>query len=364
MTTERAYWLAWAQIPGFGPVLLKRIYEHFGSLDVAWSSSDQGLIEVNGIGQVLLDAFFEVRNRLDPDKFLLEHLAKNPNFLTPSDPEYPRLLLEIADSPSVLYYEGQLCSEENKGDLPCITIVGTRAPTPHGRRWGKKISQALAQSGFSIVSSMSAGLDGEMQQNVLDIDGRTIGILATGLDVVLPHSVNQLYQNVRKKGLLLSEYPRGSNVHKGNFVARNRLLAALSRAVIVIEAGQVSGCLTIARYANEFGRDVYVVPNSPEVEEALGCLKLLRDGAEIILSIDELLNSLGAMPAIVPTLEVAPELPENLKIIWQAFSGGILTFDQLVNSSQMPASQLSGALLELELLGLVQQLPGMRYQRL
>jgi len=198
----------------------------------------------------------------------------------------------------------------------------------------------------------------------LDIDGRTIGILATGLDVVLPHSVNQLYQNVRKKGLLLSEYPRGSNVHKGNFVARNRLLAALSRAVIVIEAGQVSGCLTIARYANEFGRDVYVVPNSPEVEEALGCLKLLRDGAEIILSIDELLNSLGAMPAIVPTLEVAPELPENLKIIWQAFSGGILTFDQLVNSSQMPASQLSGALLELELLGLVQQLPGMRYQRL
>jgi len=366
MTLERAYWLAWAQISGLGPVLLKRILDYFGSLEEAWQAQKKELIEVGGLGHSVIEGIVETRNKLEPQEFFQKHLQDNPNFWTPADLEYPRLLLEIPSLPSVLYYSGQVSPEENQGNIPCVTIVGTRSPTQHGRRWAKKISQTLAQAGFTIVSSMAAGLDGEAQQSVLEVDGRTIAILGTGVDLIYPHSARQLHQNIQKKGLLLSEYPKGTKGEKGNFIARNRLLAGLSRAVIVIEASETSGCLSTARYANEFGRDVYVLPNSPEVEEARGCLKLLREGAEMILSAEELLTFLGGLPAITPTTNIkesSPELPEDLKRVWQSFSQEIVSFDQVVNNSSLSASQVSAALLQLELLGLVQQLPGMRYQR-
>jgi len=364
MNNERAYWLAWSQISHIGPVLLKRIADHFGTLEGAWQADGHSLAQVDGLGRSLIEAIIANRNKIKPLDLLPEHLEKNPNFWTPADPHYPKLLLEIASPPPVLYYSGQVVEEENAGIVPCITLVGTRKSTIHGRKWAKKISENLVEYGFTVVSSMANGIDSEAQNHVLEIGGRTIGILATGIDLNNSH---QLYQKVNKSGLLLSEYPQGTRAQKGNYVARNRLLAGLSRAVIVIEAPEISGTLSTARYGNEFGRDVYVLPNSPDIQQALGCLKLIREGAEVITSIEELLSGLGGLPALKEKTTSSSELPNisgELLQIWQTISGEILSFDQIVIGSQMPSSQVSGLLLELELLGLVTQLPGMRYQRL
>ncbi len=364
MSNERIYWLAWSGISNIGPVLLKRIADHFGGLEIPWLADRNTLAQVDGLGPSLIESIVAKRKEIKPLDFLEKHLEKNPNFWTPADPQYPKLLLEIASPPPVLYYSGQVIEGENTGAVICITLVGTRKPTFHGRQWAKKISQNLAQEGFTIVSSMANGIDGEAQQHVIETGGRTIGILATGLDGM---STNRLYQNIQKSGLLLSEYPHGTKGQKGNYAARNRLLAGLSRAVIVIEAPEISGTLSTARYGNEFGRDIYILPNSPDVEEARGCLKLIREGAEVITSVDELILSLGGLPGLSKktskTDNDLPKISDELLNIWQIFSGEILSFDQVVFKSNLPSSIVSGLLLELELLGLVQQLPGMRYQK-
>ena len=366
MTQERAYWLAWAQITGLGPILLSRLKDCFGSLETAWQASKAELSGVDGLGNSLVEAIIETKSRLEPLKFIEEHLKDN-HFWTPADPEYPRLLLEISSLPPVLYYAGEVLKGENEGTTPCITIVGTRTPTPHGRRWSKKISASLAQAGFTIVSSMASGLDSEAQQSALDVQGRTIAILGTGVDIIYPYGARQLHHQIAKKGLLLSEYPCGTKAQKGNFTARNRLLAGLSRAVIVIEAGEKSGCLSTARYANEFCRDVYVLPNSPEVEQATGCLKLVREGAELIITVEELLTSLGGLPAVAPvnnTTSSNLDLPEELNLVLQCvITEETVSFDRLVNATSLPANKLSASLIQLELMGLIQQLPGMRYSR-
>lgn len=207
--SERAYWLAWSQVTGLGPILLKRVNDHFGSLEEAWCAKRRELMEVGGLGKSLIEGIIETKEKIEPEKFLQEHLKNNPNFWTPVDPEYPRLLLEIPSLPPVLYYRGEVEILENQGIIPCIAIVGTRSPTPHGRRWAKKISVSLAMAGFTIVSTMAAGLDGETQKSCLEAGGRTIGLLGTGVDLVYPSSARQLSQDIQKRGLLLSEYPQG-----------------------------------------------------------------------------------------------------------------------------------------------------------
>lgn len=371
---ERAYWLAWSQIPGIGPILLKRVQQHFGTLAEAWLASTTAIGEIEGFGNRLLSTVAAKRSQLNPQQLLEEHSRKNPQFWTPADPEYPCLLLEIPSPPPVLYYRGQVEPQENQGITPLIGIVGTRYPTEHGRRWTQKISVALAQHGFVVVSGMAAGIDGEAHLSCMKAGGRTIAVLGTGLDIVYPPTHRQLSEQIQAQGLILSEYPIGTKPERGNFPARNRIIAGLSRAVLVMEAPQKSGSLITARYANEFGRDVYTLPNSPDIEEARGCLKLIHHGAEMIITEDDLLEMLGAIPKLdtrkqlslfEPQKEVKPipELAPELAKVLQAISLEATSFDTIVQTTELSTGVVSGALLQLELLGLLSQLPGMRYQR-
>jgi DNA processing protein len=374
MIEERAYWLAWSQLPGVGAVTIARIQQHFGTLSAAWTASERSLIEVNGLGGQLSSKIVEARSRLDPEAFLERHLEQNTHFWTPADPDYPRLLLEIPSPPPVLYYQGQVERGENSGITPLVGIVGTRSPTAHGRRWTRKISINLIKSGFTVVSGMAAGIDGEAHRACLESGGRTLAVLGTGLNVVYPQSHRQLHAQIQQQGLLLSEYPAGTPPNKGNFPARNRIIAGLSRAILVMEAPEKSGALITAKYANEFGRDVYTLPNSPDVAEARGCLRLIRQGAEEIIQEDELLEMLGAIPkmddgkqlslfdATAPTTSNLDLSPEFVRVL-NAIALQPTPLELIVRETGLSVAEVSAILIQLELLDLVLQLPGMRYQK-
>lgn len=368
MSSERAYWLAWSQVPKIKPILLQRIAEHFGSLAKAWQASVEEISAVEGVGNNLLTTIAQTRSQLIPERLLEEHQRLNKHFWTPADSDYPNLLLETPGSPPLIYYLGKIRPEENQGCIPLIAIVGTRKPTEHGYRWTKKLSAFLAKCGFGIVAGMSTGIDGAAHQACLEVGGRAIAVLGTGVDVIYPQQQQQLYQAIKNTGLILSEYPAGTKPEKSNFPARNRLIAALCRAVLVIEAPEKSGALITARYANELGRDVYVLPNSPDVPQARGCLRLLSQGAHLILDEQELLLQLGTIPELdTPGLlpEKTPNLPPlnpELKQVLAAVTTQPTSFDLVVEKSNLTPGIVSASLLQLELLGLVTQLPGMRYQ--
>jgi DNA processing protein len=382
LAEERAYWLAWSQINGIGPILLQRLQQHFQSLAAAWTAKPIELGQVEGFGKLTIETILQERSQLNPEQFIEKHLIKNPCFWTPADHDYPRLLLEIPNPPPVLYYRGTIDRQENQGNKPTVAIVGTRSPSEYGRRWTRKISTALAKSGFTIVSGFAAGIDTEAHTSCMEAGGRTLAVFGTGVDIVYPKPNERLCDRLLQQGLAISEYPAGTQPNRTNFPRRNRIIAGLSRATIVIEAPQKSGALITAYQANDFCRDVYVLTARLDDDRSFGCLELLSKGAHPILpnsdrllSEERLLEMLGAMPKLdkAEQLSLFPETPipqkkapllePELAKVLSAIESEPSSFDVIVERSGLAAGTVSGLLLQLELLGLVSQLPGMRYQR-
>lgn len=371
MAEEGAFWLAWSQIPKIGPILLRRLQLYFGSLSAAWEASPAELAQVEGFGDVIIKTVVRERSQLNPEQLLQQHRLQNPYFWTPVDPEYPRLLLETPSPPPLLYYRGKIDPCENQGMKPLVGIVGTRHPTEYGRRWTRKISTALAKNGFTVVSGMAKGIDTTAHLSCLEAGGRTIAVVGTGVDVVYPAENRTLYEQIQQQGLVVSEYPGGTQPKREHFPPRNRIIAGLSRAVLVIEASSQSGALITAHYANEFCRDVYVLPGRLDDHQSQGCLQLLNQGAaQIPRELDELLKSLGAIPKLdsAEQLELftqpsLPDLTPELKQVFEAIPSEPTSFDAIVQQAKLSAGAVSGSLLQLELMGLVTQLPGMRYHR-
>jgi DNA processing protein len=377
---ERDYWVCWSQVSGIGPISLQRLQQRFGSLAQAWTASPQALQQVEGFGQQTVEKVVQQRSQFDSIQFIEQHATKNPQFWTPIDADYPRLLLEIPTPPPVLYYRGTPEPQENQGITPAVAIVGTRHPTEYGRRWTRKISTILTQSGFTIVSGMAAGIDTEAHQSCLQAGGRTIAVFGTGVDIVYPKDNRKLCQQVLQQGLILSEYPAGTQPNRRHFPSRNRIIAGLSRAIFVMEAGTKSGALITANIANEFCRDVYVLPGRLDDLQSHGCLKLINGGAGMIpVNLEELLEQLGAIPPLdieppqqlsllepTPTPQPQPPTPQlepQLAAVLATVTTEPTPFDSIVEQAGLDTATVSSSLLQLELLGLVTQLPGMRYQR-
>ena len=362
---ERAYWLAWSQLEGIGAVSLKKIDQHFGSLKEAWNAPAIAFTEVDGLNIKSVNAL-QRRTKQNPEELITQHLKQNPQFWTPADTAYPRLLLETPSPPPLLYYSGQVEPTENEGIKPMIGIVGTRNPTEYGKRWTKKITEALVGHGFGIVSGMAAGIDTVAHSTCLQANGRTIAVLGTGVDRVYPYSNRNLHQQLKAGGLIVSEYPSQTPPDRGHFPARNRIIAGLCRAVLIIEAPQRSGALITARFANDFGRDVYVLPGSLDNERSLGCLALLNTGAHVILGVENLLEMLGTMPCldrIAPTpSKPKPDLQPELKSIYELIEIESVAIDAIANQTELSTSEVLSALSQLEIMDLVVQVPGMRYQ--
>ena len=362
---ERAYWLAWSQIKGIGAVSLKRIWQHFGSLKEAWSAPAIAFAEIDGINAKAAQAIGRSRPKQLPAELITQHLQQNPQFWTPDEELYPRLLREIPSPPPLLYYLGKTEPTENMGSKPTIAIVGTREPTDYGKRWTKTLTQGLVSHGFTIVSGMAAGVDAIAHQTCLFAGGRTIAVLGTGVDMVYPYSNRGLHQQIQSQGLIVSEYPAKTQPDRGHFPARNRIIAGLCRAVIIIEAPKRSGALITARYANDFGRDVYVLPGSLDNPRAIGCLGLLDKGAHALLGMEHLLEMLGTMPCL-DTLPISPpekpQLEPELEGIYQLVDREPMSLDAIAEKTDLEVNQILAILSQLEMMDLIEQLPGMRYR--
>lgn len=375
LSSDRALWLAWSHLPGIGAMLLSRLKKHFGSLAVAWEATAAELMAVEGVGPTVAESVVSERRQIDPEQFLQQHEQQNSHFWTPADAAYPQLLSEIPDFPGVLYYRGQVNLAESTGQSTLVGIVGTRSPSEYGRRWTRRLVKALVAQEVTVVSGLAAGIDTEAHRSCLEAGGRTIAVLGTGVDLIYPWSNRSLYQELVKQGLAVSEYPAGTPPDRVHFPRRNRIIAGLCQAILVIEAPAKSGALITAHLANDYGRDVYALPGSLDHPNSMGCLNLINQGAQIILSEDALLESLGQLPSLARSnQEQSPPPPLNLSLeegailyaletLSQELSLEALPFDSIVQRSQLPASIVSSTLLQLELMGLVVQHPGMRYQR-
>lgn len=377
MTGERAYWWAWSQMEGVGPVTIKRLHQHFSSLALAWEADPGAWQQVEGIGPKLALAIAAQRSSQPP-------VAPPGDYLTPADTAYPKVLFEISDPPPVLYYRGDVAALQRCQTQPAVAIVGTRSPSDYGRRWTRRLSAALGQAGVVVVSGLAEGIDREAHQSCLDQQGMTIAVLGTGVDGVYPPSNRALQGAIAERGLLVSEYPLGTGPDRTHFPRRNRIIAGLSRVVLVTEAPSRSGALITARLANDYGREVYVVPGSLDNDRCRGCLELINQGAQLVLGPETLVQALGALPmeanaagpsAIAPTEmtqgrlplatpEPPPELDPILRQVWQGLKLEPMTLDMIVAQvPQLSTGEVLSALTQLELMGLVGQLPGNRYQR-
>lgn len=372
--TERAFWLAWSQISGIGAILIQRLHHHFNSLAAAWEAPAARLAEVEGFGRTTVETAIAQRRDIDPERLLEQHLQRNPLFWTPADAEYPKLLLEIPNPPPALYYKGLVQPLENQGLKPAVAIVGTREPTDYGKRWTRRISALLAQNGFTIVSGMAQGIDTEAHWGCLEAGGRTIAALGTGVNLIYPPRNQDLYNKIIANGLVVSEYPADTQPSRAHFPQRNRIIAGLSRAVLVMEAPNHSGALITAYLANEFCRDIYILPGRLDDEKSRGCLGLLSRGAHVIIHEKYLLECLGSIPQLdtpqqlslfdLPVPQPEPHLEPKLKQVWQVISTEPTSLDFIVQTTGLETGFVLSSLSQLELMDLVKGLPGMRYQRI
>lgn len=374
---ERAYWLAWAQAKGLGPVLLKRLCSHFGTLAAAWQADGADLLAVEGIGLGLGSSLVEYRQTVAPLDLLARYEQQHTNFWTPADAEYPGLLYEIADPPPILFYRGRLELVSALQMIPSVGVVGTRNPSDYGQRWTRRLTRQLATHDVIVVSGLAKGVDRYAHQQTLDSDGLTIAVLGTGVDQAYPSANRDLHDRIARRGLLLSEYPNGTPPDRAHFPRRNRIIAGLSRAVVVTEAPARSGALITAQLANDYGRDVFAIPGSLDNPNSHGCLELINQGAQMILNDMTLIAALGQLPQLSSAGPKAnqdsgretgsstppPPLSPAMAQVLATITDEPTTLDRLVQQIAQPTGEVLATLVQLELLGLITQLPGMRYQR-
>jgi DNA processing protein len=353
-----------------GPILLKRLHSHFGSLAAAWQADGSQLLEVEGIGLSLASSLVEYRQAVDPQTALAQCEHQGANFWTPADRNYPPLLYEIADPPPLLYYRGRTELATAVQTMPSVAIVGTRDPSDYGQRWTRRIAQQLAAHDVIVVSGLASGIDRHAHSQTLDSGGLTMAVLGTGVNRVYPWANYDLQKRIAQTGLLLSEHPNDTPPERIHFPRRNRIIAGLSRVVLVTEAPPRSGALITARLANDYGREVFALPGSLDNPCSLGCLELIRQGAQMILDDTTLIQALGQMPqldcpALSPQAETLPisELPPDLATLMAAIGSEPVKLDTIVQQVAKPTGEILSNLMQLELMDLVTQLPGNCYQR-
>jgi DNA processing protein len=368
---ERAAWLRLALAPGIGPATARHLLAAFG-LPTQLFASGLGAVAAR-IGEpaarVLLAAPDERTARTIEATERWLQASSQHRLLTLADRAYPQALFTMTDPPPVLYAVGrtELLS------LPGLAIVGSRNASQQGTQTAEGFARRLAQAKLAIISGLALGIDaaahrGALQAAADGAAGSTIAVVGTGIDVIYPASNRELTLRIRNDGLVLSEFPLGTPALSHNFPRRNRLIAGLSRGVLVVEAALRSGSLITARLAAEQGREVFAVPGSIHSPMAKGCHRLIKDGAKLVESAQDVLEELRMeVPPIGRAQEdaaVDAGLPVAHAAVLSMLGFDPVDLDTLCSRTGRAAGDLSAALLELELTQHVERLPGNRYQRL
>ena len=363
MTEEQA-WLALnaAELP---PRTALDLLDHFGSPLALLSASPAAVAGAARLSPSELARFAEAQGR-DHQNDLRKLSELKARLVSIRDAEYPPNLRQIYDPPPLLFVQGSLQQRDER----CVAIVGTRRATPYGRLVSETLGRDLAARGVTVVSGMAVGADAAAHRGALVAGGRTIGVLACGIDVLYPRATLELRERAIARGAVLSELPLGTSARPARFAARNRLISGLALGVVVTEAPERSGALITANLAANQGRAVFAVPGSVNSELSRGAHALLRDGARLVESVDDILDELS-----LPELSPAPELPPSdrepeesgltgdERSILEALSLQQKHVDAIIHQCQLPSSRASAGLLMLELKGLVRRLPGNMFMR-
>jgi DNA processing protein len=280
----------------------------------------------------------------------VQKLDDNSQFITLLDEDYPPSLSEISSAPPVLFFNGDITL---LNALPAISVVGSRKADAYGRNTARSFSRRLAEAGLLVVSGLAMGIDSEAHRGAIEAGGKTVAVMGCGVDRAYPASNLKLYHEIAEQGCLLSEFPSGTGPARHHFPRRNRIIAGLSRAVLVIQATIDSGSLITARFAAEYGRDVYAVPGDVIRRNAEGPNWLLKNGAKVVTEIDDVLEEFPEVFSSSKTLD------EDLdSVALKILADGPLDFSQLLVSSGLSREELFVELTNLQLVGKVTESGG------
>ncbi len=358
-------WLALSMVQGLGPVKCQQLLERFSSPNQIFNASVESLQQA-GLCNESIDALYH------PDQRMLdkcENWLQNSehHLITLDDEDYPALLRSISAPPPVLFAVG------NRQALQAVqfSIIGSRNPTNSGRELAQDFARELSHAGFSICSGLALGIDYHGHLGSLDASGITIAVLGNGPDIIYPARHRKLANQIRDKGLLLTEFFPGTSPTPGNFPRRNRIISGLSTGVLVVEAARKSGSLITAHYALEQGREVFAIPGSIHSPLARGTHYLIKQGAKLVENIEDILEELGPIvgwalestitgkTTSVTNADLEPEYADLL----EHMGFEVVSIDELVKSSGLTADAVSSMLLMMELNGLVESRHGGRYSR-
>ena len=357
---ERDAYIALNMMEKIGPVTVRSLVEHLGSAAAIFAADRKSLMAARGVGPELAEAILRQREMIDWEGECERAEKAAVRILVQGEPDYPQDLAAIHDPPLALYVKGRLAAR----DRHAVAVVGTRRPTYYGRSVASKLAADLAHVGFVVVSGLAEGIDTAAHESALTAKGRTIAVLGSGLDCLYPPSNAALAERISDSGAVLTELPFGRRPDKTTFPMRNRIISGLSMGVVVVEAGRDSGAMITARQAAEQGRTVFAVPGRIDSPTAKGTHQLLREGAVLVESVDDILREFESLfVPRQPTAAVAPQpsalslTAEEQKLV-DLLEDGELDIDALIRDSNLSPATVSGLLIGLEIKKIVRMLPG------
>jgi DNA processing protein len=362
-------WLSLDQINGLGNAGVCQLLTKFGSPDAIFSAS------ISQLREIVTDEIAQKINKgVDAEVIAptLKWLEKdNAHVVTFADSAYPKQLLEISSPPAVLYAIGHL----HWLNHPAIAMVGSRSATPQGEKNAEDFAQSLCEQGLCVVSGMALGIDGAAHRGALKANGATIAVVGTGLDIVYPARHRDLAHKIAERGLIISEFPLGTPSKAQNFPRRNRVISGLSLGCLVVEANIDSGSLITARLATEQGREVFAIPGSIHSPVTKGCHLLIKQGAKLVETTQDILEELKNMLPENTTLAHSPyglmgnlhsktTAPLEANTVLTSMGFDPINFETLRTISGLTTEALSSMLMVLELENKITTLTGGKYQRL
>jgi len=353
-------WLRLSGAPGVGPAAVRLLLDAFGLPQQILEQSVEALSSVvpRKLAQAILAA---------PGRAMGELLARTMAWLeqpgnylvTLADTAYPARLLDLFDPPPLLYIKGNPVMLERQA----LAIVGSRSATTQGMIDAEDFGRAFSGAGFTVVSGLAQGVDAAAHAGGLDAPASTIAVIGTGADLVYPAGNRELAHRIAADGAIVSEFPLGLRGHSHNFPRRNRIIAALARGVLVVEAAARSGSLITARLAAELGREVFAIPGSIHAPLSAGCHLLIRQGAKLVESPQDVFEEFGAaIPSLAAPARHDPDAPDDPLLA--VLSHDPVTMDALCERSGLAPETLAARLLELELAGCAERLPGNLFRKL
>jgi DNA processing protein len=360
-------------LPNIGPITLNRLLAELGGDPRAvFTAGVRTLEAVRGVGPAISSTIANWKNHFDLTREEERMVKSRATFVTGRDSAYPKLLKEISDPPIGLYRKGGYDFAQ-----PCIAIVGSRRTTLYGQSVAKKLGGELARLGFCVVSGLARGIDTAAHEGALSVGGKTAAVLGCGIDIVYPPENLDLYRRIEESGAVVSEFPFTRRADRQSFAMRNRIVAGMCAAVIVVESDVGGGSMITAKFAGEQGRLVFAVPGRIDQATSAGCHQLIRDGATLLMSVDDVLSELnyldGFQPQPIPSKTGGVDddddgdgngekigggitsaeyagLSESEASVLACFAGGeILTLDALTGQTGKSVAELSATLMMLEL---------------